>query len=141
MLQILSSLNLVSRFDLDASAWILVSGQTGTFVEMDGAGIKKPTAGNMAFPIWSESKRDGTPGFSPDIAATGKVTVIYGKLKGVTDQYVGTPAVGAPLFVDANGKLSASTAGSAVVVAYCTKAQYTEKYLSKSFNAIEFVLA
>jgi len=141
MLQILSSLNLGSRFDLTADDWVLASGQTGTFVEMSGAGVKKPTAGNMAFPIWSESSRDLKGGFSPDIAATGKVSVFYGKLKGVTDQYVGTPAVGAKLYVDADGKLTASSAGAAVVVAYCTKAQFSVKYLSKSFNAIEFVLA
>jgi hypothetical protein len=141
MLQILSSLTLVSRFDLTADAWTLASGQTGTFVEMSGDAIQKPTAGNFAVPVWSESNRDGSAGFSPDIAATGKVTVIYGKLKGVTDQYVGTPAVGAPLFVDANGKLTVTASGNGVVVAYCTKAQSTVKYLSKSFNAIEFVLA
>jgi len=140
MLQILSSLNLVSRFDLTADSWTLLSGKTGSFVEMNGDGVKQPTAGNMAFPVWSESNRDGTAGFSPDIAATGKVTVIYGKLKGLTDQYVGTPAVGAPLYVDANGKLTVTSAGAAVVVAYCTKAQHSVKHLSKSFNVIEFVL-
>ena len=140
MLLILSSLTLLSRFDLTADVWTLASGQTGTFVEMSGDGVKKPTAGNMAFPIWSESNRDGSAGFSPDISATGKVTVMYGKLKGITDQYVGTPAVGAPLYVDANGQLTGSTSGAGIVVAICTKAQYTESYLSKQFNAIEFIL-
>lgn len=138
MLQILSSLTLVSRFDLTADAWILASGLTGTFVQMSGDNVVKPTAGKFAVPVWSESNRDGSAGFSPDIAATGKVTVIHGKLKGITDQYVGTPAVGDALYVDANGKLTAS--GSGTVIAHCTKAQHSAKYLSKSFNAIEFVL-
>lgn len=141
MLQILSSLTLGSRFDLTADDWILASGVTGSFVEMSGTDAIKPTAGNMAFPIWSESNRDLKGGFSPDIAATGKVTLFYGKLKGVTDQYVGTPTVGAKLYVDATGKLTTSSAGNAVVVAYCTKAPFETKYLSKVFNSIEFILA
>lgn len=140
MLQILSSLTLGSRFDLTADAWILASGFTGTFAEMDGDNAKQPTAGNMAFPIWSESNRDLKGGFSPDIAATGKVTLFYGKLKGITDQYVGTPTVGAKLYVDGNGKLTTSTAGAGIVIAICTKAPFVSKYLSKNFNAIEFVL-
>jgi len=138
MLQILSSLTLASRFDLTADAWTLLSGQTGTFVQMNGDSVQKPTAGTYAVPIWSESNRDGSAGFSPDIAGTGKVTVIYGKLKGVTDQFTGTPAVGSALYVSAAGLLDPD--GSGVAVAYCTKASHTAKYLSKSFTAIEFVL-
>jgi hypothetical protein len=140
MLQILSSLTLVSRFDLLADVWVLASGVTGSFVEQAGDSVKKPTAGNKAFPVWSESKRDGTAGFSPDIAATGKVTVIYGNLKGITDQYDGSPTIGAPLYVDATGKLTVTGTGNNVVVAYCTDIPKQVKYLSKSFNAIEFVL-
>lgn len=143
MLQILSSLTLGSRFDLTASAWILASGVTGTFVEMSGADAIKPTAGNLAFPIWSESNRDQTAGFSPDIAATGKVTLFYGKLKGVTDQFVTTgaaPTVGCKLYVDANGKLTTVSAGNAMVVAICTKAAASVKYLGQVYSAIEFVL-
>lgn len=145
MLQILSSLTLVTRIDATASAWILASGVTGTFVKFNSDSTEdkydKPTAGGFAVPIWSESNRDLTAGWSPDIAATGKVTGIYGKLRGVTDQFVGTPAVGAKLYVDANGKLTASSAGDAVVIAYCTKASHTATYLGKSFTAIEFILA
>ena len=138
MLQILTSLTLLSRLDLLADSWILVSGKTGTFVEMSGDNVKKPTAGNLAFPIWSESNRDGSAGFSPDIHATGKVTVMYGKLKATTDQYVGTPTVGAKLYVDANGQLTTTTAGAGIAVAVCTKAPFEDKYLSKVYNVIEF---
>ena len=141
MLQILSSLTLLSRFDLTADAWILASGVTGTFVAVNGDTCGKPTAGGIAFPIWSESNRDLTPGFSYDVSATGKVTTIYGKLKGITDQYSGNPTVGAPLYVDATGKLTTTAAGSNVVIAYCTKAPFATSYLSKPFNAIGFVLA
>ena len=140
MLQILSSLNLVTRMDLEADTWILASGVTGTWVSPSGDdNVGKPTAGDFAFPIWSESKRDGSAGFSPDIHSTGNVTVIYGKLRGVTDQFEGAPTAGAALYVDATGKLTTTSAGDAAVVARCTKPSHSTTYLSLGFTAIEFV--
>lgn len=140
MLEILSTLNLVSRFDYLGSTWVLASGVTGTWVTRDATGVEKPTAGGFALPIWSESYRDGTTGkWSPDVDVTGKVTVIHGKLKALTDQFVGTPSVGAPLYVDTNGKLSITSAGNAVVVAYCTKASHTFNQLGTNYTCIEFM--
>ena len=142
MLKLLTDLTLVARHDYDASAWVLASGKTGTFVCHGGSNdVVQPTAGNFAIPVWSESNRDETAGWSPDIAATGKVSTLYGKLRGVTDQYIGTPAVGDPLYVDANGKLTTVSAGNAVVIAYCTRAAYSDTYLSKLYTVIEFVTA
>lgn len=141
MLQILSNLNLVTRMDLEASTWILASGVTGTWVAPGGDDdCGKPAAGVLAFPIWSESNRDGSAGFSPDIHSTGNVTVIYGKLRGVTDQFTGTPAAGEALYTDATGKLT-TTAGAGIVVAYCTKPSHSTTYLGQGFTAIEFVTA
>lgn len=141
MLQILSSLTLGHRMDKKASAWVLASGFTGTFVGISGDnGAVQPTAGKMAFPIWSESNRDLKGGFSPDIAATGNITVYYGKLHGLTDQYVGVPVAGDALAVDANGKLKVAETGD-VVIAHCLKGADVAYFLSKKFNAIEFVLA
>jgi len=138
MLQVLSNLNLVTRMDLTADAWILASGVTGTWVAPGGSDdVKKPTAGAFAYPIWSESNRDGSPGFSPDVHSTGNVTVLYGKLRGITDQYEGSPAAGAVLYVSASGKLTTTGGGTAVAV--CTKPAYSTTYLSRSFTVIEFV--
>jgi hypothetical protein len=141
MLQILSSLNLVTRMDLEADSWILLSGVTGTWVAPGGLDtVGKPTAGDFAFPIWSESNRDGSAGFSPDIHSTGNVTVIYGKLRGVTDKFTGTPAAGDALYVTAAGKLTDTDGGgSGIIVAYCTKPSHSVTYLSQGFTAIEFV--
>lgn len=154
MLQILSSLNLLNRIDAKGDAWI-ISGQTsgakypavGTWVVPAAPAttggdmtVGKPTtSGVFAFPIWSESSRDLKGSWSPDVLATGNVTVINGKLRAVTDQFVGTPTVGAALYVDANGQLTSVTQPSGVVVAYCTKASFSTTYLSKAFTAIEFV--
>lgn len=140
MLQPKSSLLIGDRIDKTADSWILASGQTGTFVQMSGDEVEKPTAGNMAFPIWTESNRDLTAGFTPDVTATGKVTIFYGKMYGITDQFVGTPSAQEALYVDANGKLTTTSAGAGIVVAICTKAAHDVKYLSKTFSAIEFVL-
>lgn len=140
MLQILSSLNLVTRLDLEADSWILLSGVTGTWVSPSGDdNVGKPTAGDFAFPIWSESNRDGSAGFSPDIHSSGNVTLIYGKLRGVTDQFVATPAAGAALYVDLTGKLTVTSTGDAVVVARCIKPSHSTTYLGQGFTAIEFV--
>jgi hypothetical protein len=126
--------------DLEADTWILASGVTGTWVAPGGDDdCGQPTAGDFAFPIWSESNRDGSAGFSPDIHSTGNVTVIYGKLRAITDQFTGTPAAGEALFVDANGKLTTTDPGSGVVVARCMKASHSATYLGQGFTAIEFV--
>lgn len=138
MLQILSNLNLVTRMDLRADAWILASGVTGSWVAPGGSDdVKKPTAGSFAYPIWSESNRDGSKGFSPDVHSTGRVTVLYGKLRAITDQFEGTPSAGSVLYVTTNGKLSAS--GSGTPVAVCVKPAHTATYLSRNYTAIEFV--
>jgi hypothetical protein len=144
MLKPLSDINLDTRIEATASAWVLASGVTGTFVKFSSTStetkIDKPAAGDFAVPVWSESNRDLTAGWSPDVMATGNLTVIYGKFRGTTDQFSGTPAVGAPLYVDANGKLCDTSTGNAVRLAICTKAAFTTTYLSKQFSAIEFVL-
>lgn len=141
MLQIMTSLTLLARLDLTADAWTLASGVTGTFVSFGGNGdIVKPTAGDFAVPVWNESARNLQTGvWSPDVLATGKVTVMYGKLRAVTDQFTGTPAVGEKLYVDADGKLTTSSAGKAIPIAICTKASHTSTYMSRQFTAIEFV--
>lgn len=141
MLQILSSLTLGTRLDFKASAWVLANAKTGTFVSLTADGIGQPAAGAFALPIWSESNRDGSAGFSPDIAATGNITVFYGKLYGITDQFAGTPAIGDALYVNTAGKLCTTGGSGFVPVAYCTKAAHTVPYLGSNFTSIGFVLA
>ncbi len=141
MLSILSSLTLLNRVDVTASAWVLASGVTGTWVKLSGdSGAVKPSAGDYAMPIFSESKRDGSAGFSPDVHTNGYVTVLYGKLRAVTDQYSGTPAAGDALVVDATGKLKTATAvgGTEVIVAFCSKAPASFTYIDKVKTVIEF---
>jgi len=140
MLKILSSLTLLKRIDVTADAWVLASGVTGKWVSISSGSSAKPSAGAWAFPVWNESNRDGSVGFTPDVAATGKVSVIYGKLHGVTDQFTGTPAAGDALKVTADGVLATVTPGTSEnVVAICLKPAATEVYLGTSYSVIEFV--
>lgn len=139
MLQILSDLRLLSRVDVEASSWILTSGTTGTFVSFTAKGkAGQPSAGAYAVPVWSEGNRDNTAGFSPDIAATGNVTVLVGTFQGETDQFEGTPAVGDALTVNADGKLKTAS-NSDVVLARCTGAKDGTTYLGRPYNAIQFI--
>lgn len=141
MLQILTDLLKVNRMDYTASAWILASGVQGNFVEIDGSdGVQEPSAaGNMAYAIWTESYRDGTAGnWTGDVSKTGKVTILFGKYKGLTDQFTGTPAVGEKLYATTAGKLS-TTAGAGHLIGICTKSSHSVTYLGTAFTAIEFV--
>lgn len=141
MLQILTDLLKVNRLELTATAGLIASGVMGTWAQMTGSsnGCDLPTAGNLAFPIWTESYRDGEVGWTGDVGITGKVTLLYGKFRAITDQVTGTPAVNAVLYAAADGTLS-TTAGNGIVVAVCTKASHSVTYLGTTFTAcIEFV--
>ena len=161
MLKPLSNLTLDTRIEVKASTGLLLSGVTGTWaklttpatssagslptVDYNAGTADLPDAGGLAFPIWSESYRDVTQvgKWSPDVKATGQLTLIYGKYRAVTDQYDtnNAPAIGAKLYVNTAGKLT-TVAGAGVVVAYCTKAPFSTFYLSTKFNnCIEFITA
>lgn len=143
MFRPLSTLNLATRVEGTASAWVLASGATGTFVAVTATGYGKPADGDYGLPIWSESNRDGSAGFSPDITATGNITVIYGKMRAATDQYTDSPAIGNRLKVGSDGKLVAVTTDVSTaisIVARCVKAPYTLNHLGSDTTVIDIEL-
>lgn len=86
-----------------------------------------PEAGGPvdAMMVWTESNRDGTAGVAPQATQLQpKLTVIYGPMRCLTDQYVGTPTAGVKLFANANGKLEDVAATGNDPVAVCTKAEH-----------------
>lgn len=92
--------------------------------------------------IFTESNRDGSAGWSPDVTAVPgarRLTVLVGKYRAVSDQYTGTPSVGDPLAVDADGLLTVATLGDNTAVAVCTKAAHTERHLQTDYTVIEYV--
>ena len=145
MLRMLTNLNLVHRFDVTAAVGLLASGYTGTWVGGNTTTLDYvAAAGDWAMGVvWNESNRDGTAGFTPDTRAvasggTGKLTAVYGKFRALTDQFTGTPAVGAALYVATTGTLS-TTAGNGVIVARCTKASHSITHLLTAHTVIEYV--
>ena len=138
MLRLLSNLNHCTRYDVTASAGLVVSGVTGSWVAQAADEIDMPAADGFAVgPVWTESNRDSTAGWTPDQGFTGKLTVLYGKHRAQTDQFAGTPSAGDALAVNADGKLAVSATG--ITVAYCTKASHSVSHLGSSYSVIEYV--
>jgi len=142
MLRVLTNLNLLNRQDFEAPANVIASGVTGTWVKMETEALAfVGSAGDFAVgPIWTESYRDGSIGkWTPEVATTDQLTLIWGKMRALTDQFSGTPAVGTPLRVRTDGKLEQGTANSDYIVAYCTKASHSIQHLGTSHTVIEFM--
>lgn len=138
MLRILDNLNINNRFDVEATDGLIASGVTGSFAQKSGDTIDLPSAGaNGVFQVWTESNRDGTNGWTPDVDATGKLTVLYGKYRALTDQFSGSPNAGDELQVNTSGELEPESGGA--IVAVCTKASHTHRHLDKDHTVIEIV--
>lgn len=144
MLRLLTDLNLINRFDVEAPDNLISSGvaETGTWVVKTEDTLALPSAGDVgAMQIFTESNRDGSAGWSTDATAyyQNKLTVLHGKYRALTDQYTGTPSAGTPLKVDADGKLEAATVGTDHVVAVCTKAAHSIRHLQADHTVIEIL--
>lgn len=137
----------VNRLEKIADSWTLTNGKTGLWVGLTATGVGQPTLGKYAVPIFTESNRDGSAGFTGDVSVTKGVTVLLGKFEGVTDQFAGTPAVGDKLFVTAAGVLANATGASmdaaaqaaGSYVAICTKASTSVEWFGNNIDVIEFV--
>lgn len=145
MYNVISDLTLVQRrdFEIDSPGWCTVSGLQGMWVTLVGNKLfPASTAGELTplFPIWTESNRDKTVGWTKDVTNTKKLTVLFGKHFATTDQYDtggGTPALGDALEVAANtGKLTVDNTSTAIV-AYCVKAPYTLSYFGSNTTVID----
>lgn len=146
MLQMKTDLLRVNRLEKTAAAWVLANGKTGLWVSFSATGVQQvQTKGDLAVPIFTESNRDGSAGFTGDVGVTGKVTVLFGKMEAITDQFTGTPAVGDILYALTDGTLANATDGTITVdhthvpVAICTKASTAMEWFGNSINVIEYV--
>jgi hypothetical protein len=146
MFKILSDLSLLLRKEFDIANSlndVLLSGVSGTWVTLDAsnAGYVKrtpATATELAWPVFNESTRAGTVGWTPDVTNSKKVTVLAGKFFATTDRYYGSPVIGSPMITGGNGFITTGSEGSSTnVVAYCTKAPYTLVHLGTSYTVID----
>jgi hypothetical protein len=94
----------------------------GSFVDYD---LSAPTADKIAWQVWNESSRNAAntaeEGWTPDVGATGGLTLLHGTYRAKTDQCVDglTYAAGDKLTITASGLLTnASVAAGDVVIGY-----------------------
>ena len=120
MLELLSDLNKINTIEADQSN-VMSTAVQGTFVSPDGNDPAAKT--EWACAIWNESTAANT--WSPDVTATGNVTLLLGGYRCKTDQIEdATYAPGQPLTVGADGKLEAGDPSATdVIVAYALGAK------------------
>ena len=169
MLQLRTDLLKVNRLEKVAHSTVLTTFKTGSWASLGANNTAVvPAVGGKAYPIWTESKRDGTAGFTGDVSVTKGVTLLNGIFEGKTDQFTGTPAIGDKLYVLTTGKLTNATGASLVVdatafsaeptvaeletyavaqaaasaanpVAICTKASAEMEWFGNTISVIEFI--
>ena len=142
MLKLLSNLDLANRFDKVATAGIIASGVTGTWVTLNSSDeFDLPAASNrLAFPVWTESNRNGTVGFTPDVSTTGQLTALDGYFRAITDQVYdyASMAQGDLLKVTTAGKLTKTTAAEDAVAVVVRKVDSITVLGHAYTNCIEF---
>jgi hypothetical protein len=141
MLKLLSNLNIMQRVEATIStvqdaAIESASLKSGSWLLPCG-GIPGSASGGAGFPIWTESNRDGTYGWTPDYTNTSQLTLVVGPHRAVTDQYSGTITAGQPLTVqDDTGLLVASTTADDITVAICESAELSYSYLGTTYSGV-----
>jgi len=121
MLALLSDINKINKLEA-AQSNVMSTARQGTFVSPDGNNPGAKT--EYACAIWNEDTAANT--WSPDVGATGNVTLLMGGYRCKTDQFTdATYAPGQALSVAADGKLVAAVVGTDTVVAYALAAKET----------------
>jgi len=135
MLKLLSSLNILQRVEVTYDSTQLETDdlRQGSWITTDGA---VPSDGEGAYPIWTESNRDATYGWTPDYTTTGKLTVLVGTHRAITDQYTGTITAGMALKVDTTGNLAEATVADDHIVAMCESVEASYTYLGTTYSGV-----
>ncbi|MBC8410384.1 MAG: DUF2190 family protein [Rhodobacteraceae bacterium] len=137
MLELLSDINLCSRFDI-SDATLLSGVAQGSFVSWDGGA---PASGESAYAIWTENRGSE---WSSDKGASGQVTILYGNYRAKTSECVAGDAytAGKPVYVDSDGKLTITSTGNSAVVGYAIGEEASYSWLGNSYaKVVEFVSA
>lgn len=121
MLALLSDINKINKLEVANDA----ATRQGSFVQADGSA---PVTNTQAYAVWTEDAgADST--WSPDVTASGNLTVLLGGYRCKTDQFkqAETPAPGDPLVAHTDGKLEKASADhkSEVIVGYALAAKET----------------
>lgn len=143
MFKLTSDLSTVQRkeipINITAPNTVFASGYSGSWVTLDASGNAILTTGvtGLAWPVWNESNRNGTQGWSPDVRQAKSVSVFFGKVRGYTDRFDNSSIIlGSALMTAAGGLLTLQT-GSNPIVAYCRKPAFSLTQFGTTFNVIE----
>lgn len=129
MLVMKTDVTLLDRMTVAYADDLLASGVQGTWAAVNSSNkaaiTTTATIIGASYAVWSESYADGTQGWAPEVAASGKVTLLNGKYRAVTDQVssatYASASVGSALAAGDNGKLVAApdtATGAKATVAY-----------------------
>lgn len=146
MLKVISDLMQVQRVTREYEADVAASGVSGSWVKLSGNNkytLTDSTPTGLSYVVWAESNRNGTVGFTPDVAASGKISALFGSHRAVTDQVnssdYGSLAVGDALVSKAGVLAKMSDGEEEAVVAYVSRILGTVTHLGTSFtNCIEY---
>ena len=149
MLRVISDLTLCDRITKEYEAGVAASGVAGMWVTLNSSDkfdlTTSGAATGLSFQIWNESNRDGTIGYTPDVAAIGKVTVLKGGYRALTNQILAASysscSVGSALMAGDDGLLQVvpdTAAGAKATIAYVAKKHGSVTYLGTTFtNVVE----
>lgn len=137
---------LIEQHHILAVGYPVAAGQSiieGQLVKLDSSGnvvIASGASGEICIGVAGDTKSTSVSGLPAtnsssqgafvnrvsdqfdETKASGRMTVYQNGGKFATNQYVGTPAVNNPLYVDSTGSFTATPSTSAQIVGYCTKA-------------------
>jgi hypothetical protein len=141
MLKLLSNLNIVQRMEATIStvqdtAIAAATLKQGSFLLPCG-GIPGSDHNGIGFPIWTESNRDDTYGWTPDYTTTSQLTLIVGPHRAMTSEYTGTIVAGTLLTVqDDTGLLMEGTTGTDEIFAICEAVETDYVYLGTTYSGV-----
>ena len=146
MFDLKSDLNLCNRLEVSAASAVAdADARQGSWIALDGVLAEPGTANKSNAMVWSESNRDNTAGFTPDVKDTNSVTVLSGYFIGWSTQYSGAIAAGNLLVCGADGNLqaadldnTAATYDGHLAVAVALSAHDTShKYVGGTYNSVK----
>jgi hypothetical protein len=149
MLRVISDLTLCDRITREYEAGVATSGVAGMWVTLNSSNkfdlTTSGAATGLSYQVWNESNRDGTVGFTPDVGAIGKVTVLKGGYRALTNQILSgdysSSSVGDALIAGDDGLLQAApntVAGAKATIAYVTQKLGSVTYLGTTYtNVVE----
>lgn len=136
MLNVTSGITNTKRFVVDVADGVVASGIEGLWVVPGASSYDFGASALVAYQVWEASSKDGSVGYHKDVEYLKKATVLEPPYRAITDQFDGSPTLGAKLKTTATGTLAVESSTGAYV-AVVTKAPYSYSHLGRTLSVIE----